>query len=42
VRETNAPESGQVFGLDVEGWKPGEEAVFDGASSATRQRPSAT
>ena len=30
VRETDGSRSGQVFGLDVEGWKPGEEAVFDG------------
>jgi len=31
VSATNVPRSGQVFGLDVEGWKPGEEKVFDGS-----------
>ena len=31
VRDTDATRSGQVFGLDVEGWKPGQEAVIDGS-----------
>jgi hypothetical protein len=30
VSETDVAKSQQVFGLDVVGWKPGEEAVFDG------------
>jgi len=29
VRDTDATKSQQVFGIDVLGWKPGEEAVFD-------------
>jgi hypothetical protein len=29
VRETSAATSQQVFGIDVDGWKAGEEAVFD-------------
>ena len=29
VSDTNATKSQQVFGIDVEGWKPGEDAVFD-------------
>jgi len=29
VRDTDATKSQQVFGIDVEGWKPGEDAVFD-------------
>jgi hypothetical protein len=29
VRDTHVAKSGQVFGIDVDGWKPGEEAVFD-------------
>jgi hypothetical protein len=31
VRDTNVARSQQVFGFDVDGWKPGEEAVFDGS-----------
>ena len=31
VRDTDAAKSQQVFGIDVDGWKPGEEAVFDGS-----------
>ena len=31
VRDTNKPASGQVFGIDVEGWKPGEPKVIDGS-----------
>jgi hypothetical protein len=31
VRDTNVARSQQVFGLDVDGWKPGEEAIFDGS-----------
>lgn len=30
VRDTDLARSQQVFGIDVLGWKPGEEAVFDG------------
>jgi hypothetical protein len=30
VRDTNVPKSQQVFGIDVDGWKPGVDAVFDG------------
>jgi hypothetical protein len=29
VRDTDTTKSQQVFGIDVEGWKPGEDAVFD-------------
>jgi hypothetical protein len=29
VRDTHAARSQQVFGIDVEGWRPGEGAVFD-------------
>jgi hypothetical protein len=29
VRDTSVPRSQQVFGIDVDGWKPGAEAVFD-------------
>jgi hypothetical protein len=29
VRDTDATRSQQVFGIDVDGWKAGEEAVFD-------------
>jgi hypothetical protein len=29
VSDTNAARSQQVFGIDVEGWKPGEETAFD-------------
>jgi hypothetical protein len=29
VRDTDAAKSQQVFGIDVEAWKPGEQAVFD-------------
>ena len=29
VSDTNVARSQQVFGLDVEGWTPGQEAVFD-------------
>jgi hypothetical protein len=32
VRDTNKPASGQVFGIDVEGWKPGETKVIDGTA----------
>ncbi|HSD66955.1 MAG TPA: alpha/beta hydrolase-fold protein [Vicinamibacteria bacterium] len=31
VRDTDVAGSQQVFGIDVDGWKPGEEAVFDGS-----------
>jgi len=31
IRDTNALDSQQVFGIDVDGWKPGEEVVFDSA-----------
>jgi len=31
VRDTSVAKSQQVFGIDVDGWKPGEEAVFDGS-----------
>ena len=30
VRDTNVAKSQQVFGIDVDGWKPGQEAVLDG------------
>jgi hypothetical protein len=29
VSDTNAAKSQQVFGIDVEGWRPGEEVQFD-------------
>ena len=29
VRDSEAATSQQVFGIDVDGWKPGEEALFD-------------
>lgn len=29
LSETNVAGSQQVFGIDVEGWRPGQEAVFD-------------
>ena len=29
VRDSSVAKSQQVFGIDVDGWKPGEEAVFD-------------
>jgi len=31
IRDTSALASQQVFGIDVDGWKPGEEVVFDAA-----------
>jgi hypothetical protein len=31
VRPTSATKSGQVFGIDVLGWRPGEERVLDGS-----------
>jgi hypothetical protein len=30
VRDTSVAKSQQVFGIDVDAWKPGEEAIFDG------------
>ncbi len=30
VRDSDVAKSQQVFGIDVDGWKPGEEAIFDG------------
>jgi hypothetical protein len=30
VRGTDVAKSQQVFGIDVDGWKPGQEAFFDG------------
>jgi len=30
ISDTNVPKSQQVFGIDVEGWRPGQEAVIDG------------
>jgi len=30
VRDTNVAKSQQVFGIDVDGWMPGEEAILDG------------
>ena len=29
VSDTNVARSQQVFGIDVDGWTPGQEAVFD-------------
>jgi hypothetical protein len=31
VNDTNVAKSQQVFGIDVDGWKPGQEAMFDGS-----------
>ncbi len=31
VRDTNVAKSQQVFGVDVDGWKPGDDAVLDGS-----------
>ncbi len=31
VNDTSVPKSAQVFGVDVDGWKPGEDALFDGS-----------
>ena len=42
IVDTDAIRSQQVFGRDVEGWRPGEEVVFDASVSATRRRASAT
>jgi hypothetical protein len=30
IRDTNVPASQQVFGIDVDGWKPGEPRLVDG------------
>jgi hypothetical protein len=29
VRDTDVTKSQQVFGIDVDGWKPGEDAIVD-------------
>jgi hypothetical protein len=31
IRDTNVPASQQVFGIDVDGWKPGEPKLVDGS-----------
>ncbi len=43
VSDTNVARSQQVFGIDVDGWKPGAGGgLRRGASSATRRRASPT
>jgi len=31
VQDSNVPKSQQVFGIDVDGWRPDQDAVVDGS-----------